>query len=116
MVKRSLSPLTELTMLLAQIGPNCPKFHVHDFGHNLKNAEASLERGTHFKGQTMYDATDSSLVLSTCDNLKYQEISKGLSHRVVIQYDKHSDELSLQHVLDPVINVSKLQPETSKFV
>ena len=23
---------------------NWPLFHVHDFGHNLKNAEASLER------------------------------------------------------------------------
>ena len=29
---------------------NWPLFHVHDFGHNLKNAEASLERGTHFDG------------------------------------------------------------------
>ena len=28
--------------------PNWPKFHVHDFGHNLKNAEASLETGSHF--------------------------------------------------------------------
>ena len=53
----------------------------------------------------MYDATDLSLVLSTCDNLKYQEISKGLSHRAVMQYDKHSDELSLQRVSDPAINV-----------
>ena len=53
----------------------------------------------------MYDSKDLSLVMSSCDNLKYQEISKGLSHRAVMQYDKHSDELPLQRVSDPVINV-----------
>ena len=32
-----------------------PYRHIHDVGHHLKNAQASLERGTHFEGTYTYD-------------------------------------------------------------
>ena len=32
--------------------------HIHDVGHQVKKAQASLERGMHFDGQNVYDATD----------------------------------------------------------
>ena len=41
-----------------------PLFHIHDIGHQVKNAQASLERGTHFDGTNIYDATDLTLTLS----------------------------------------------------
>ena len=30
-------------------------YHVHNFGHNIKNAEGSLERGSRFDGEHTYD-------------------------------------------------------------
>ena len=36
-----------------------------------------------------------------------QKLSLGLHHRAVLQYDKHSDELSLELVFDPVVDALK---------
>ena len=83
---------------------NWSLFHVHDFGYNLKNAEASLERGTHFDGTTSYDGNDLATLFTTCNDEMYRKVSQGLQHRAVLQYDKHSCELSLQRVSDPVID------------
>ena len=41
-----------------------PVVHIHDIGHQVKNGQAALERGTHFHGEHCYDATDFSLVIS----------------------------------------------------
>jgi len=30
-------------------------YHIHDIGHQVKNAQASFERGTHFDGRHSYD-------------------------------------------------------------
>ena len=38
-------------------------FHIHDIGHMVKNAEASLERGTHFDGKYSYDSNDLVVVM-----------------------------------------------------
>ena len=35
-----------------------PMRHIHDVGHHLKNAQASLERGTHSDGHFTYDSKD----------------------------------------------------------
>ncbi|XP_066934637.1 uncharacterized protein [Clytia hemisphaerica] len=72
--------------------------HLHDIGHNIKNAEASLERGTQFDGHYSYDSVDLAVVLSSVDQEDYHFLNAGLSHRAVLQYDKQSDELSLQRI------------------
>ena len=43
-----------------------PIVHIHDIGHQVKNSQAALERGTHLDGKNSYDATDFSLIMSTC--------------------------------------------------
>ena len=35
-----------------------PFYHIHDIGHQVKNAQVSLERETHFDGKNIYDAID----------------------------------------------------------
>ena len=42
--------------------------HIHDVGHHLKNAQASLERGTHFDGHFTYDSKD--LFTAACTSNK----------------------------------------------
>ena len=32
--------------------------HIHDVGHHLKNAQASLERGIHFDGHFTHESKD----------------------------------------------------------
>ena len=41
-----------------------PMRHIYYVGHNLKNAHASLERGTHFYGRFTYDSKD--LCIAAC--------------------------------------------------
>ena len=41
-----------------------PMRHIHDVGHHLKNAQATLERGTHFDGHSTYDSKD--LLIASC--------------------------------------------------
>ena len=80
-----------------------PFYHIHDIGHNLKNSQASLDRGTHFDGKHCYDSTDLAILLTTVSDEVVQTMSKGISHKAISQLDKHSDEQSLQRVSDEVI-------------
>ena len=73
-------------------------YHFHDIGHNIKNAEASLERGSHYNGKHTYDSSDVAIILSSAEGEDYQILNAGLSHRAVLQFDKQSDELSLQRM------------------
>ena len=89
-----------------------PFYHIHDIGHNLKNSQTSLDRGTHFDGKHCYDSTDLAILLTTALDEVVQTMSKGISHKAISQLDKHSDEQSLQRVSDEVIeecsDISKL--------
>ena len=80
-----------------------PFFHFHDIGHQIKNAQASLERGTHFDGTNSYDATDLVLTLSATNDETSTLMNKGLLHAALGQLDKHSDEHALQRVSFSVI-------------
>ena len=54
-------------------------YHIHDIGHQVKNAQASLERGTHFDGENICDATDLTLIMSTGTNEVAEKINKGVA-------------------------------------
>ena len=82
-----------------------PYRHIHDVGHHLKNAQASLERGMHFEGSYTYDSKDLWIVASTVSEGQQRFLSEGLSSRALSQLDKHSEELALQRVSQPVIDV-----------
>ena len=75
-----------------------PYFHFHDIGHNLKNAQASLERGTLFDGKYSFDVIDILLSLITSKDDVFEKISSGLAHAALGQLDKHSDEHALQRI------------------
>ena len=75
-----------------------PYFHFHDIGYHLKNAQASLERGTLFDGKYSFDATDILLSLITSKDDVFEKISSGLAHAALGQFDKHSDEHALQRI------------------
>ena len=62
---------------------NWPLFHVHDFGPNVTDAEASLESWTHFEGITSYDGDDLGTLFTTFFTIFVQ-------HRTVLQNDKQS--------------------------
>ena len=72
-----------------------PFCHIHDIGHNLKNSQASLDRGTHFDGEHIYDSTDLALLTTVPDDV-VQIMCKGISHKAIAQLDKHSDEQSAE--------------------
>ena len=80
-----------------------PMRHIHDVGHHLKNAQASLERGTHFDGSYTYDSKDLWVAASTSEEEQVETLFKGLSQRALFQIDKHGEELALQRVSDQVI-------------
>ena len=79
-----------------------PFYHIHDIGHKVKNAQASLERGTHFDGENIYDATDLTLIMSTGTNEVAEKMNKGVAHGTLAQLDKHSDEHALQRISEAV--------------
>ena len=81
-----------------------PMRHIHDVGHHLKNAQASLERGTHFDGSYTYDSKDLWVAASTSEEEQVETLFKGLSQHALSQIDKHSEEFALQRVSDQVIS------------
>ena len=85
-----------------------PVVHIYDIGHQVKNSQAALERGTHFDGKTPYDATDLSLIMSTCSNEIAERMNEGVSHGALTQFDKHSDEHSLQRISGQVIQACRV--------
>ena len=52
----------------------------YGIGHQVKNAQASLERGTHFDGENIYDATDLTLIMSTETNEVAEKMNRGVTH------------------------------------
>ena len=58
--------------------------------------------GTHFDGRYAYDSTDLSLILTTAEDEVVELMLKGVSHKALAQLEKHSDELSLQRISEPV--------------
>ena len=84
-----------------------PFFHIHDIGHQVKNAQASLERGTQFDGTNIYDATNLTLIMSTGTNEVTEKMNKGVAHGTLAQLDKHSDEHALQRISEPVTEACK---------
>ena len=90
-----------------------PFCHIHDIGHNFKNSQASLDRGTHIDGEHIYDSTDHALLLTTAPDDVVQIMCKGISHKAIAQLDKHSDEQSLQRVSSEIIEACS---EVSKLI
>ena len=87
-----------------------PVVHIHDIGHQVKNLQAALERGTHFElfdGKNSYDATDLSLIMSTCSNEVSEMMNRDVSHGTLAQFHKQSDEPLLQIISKPVIEACK---------
>lgn len=80
-------------------------FHIHDIGHMVKNAECSLERGTHFDGQYSYDANDLVVLLSSVNEEQYRKLDAVVSHKSVLQFDKQSDEQAQQRLSNNVVDV-----------
>ena len=70
-----------------------PSIHINDIGHNIKNAEASSERGMHWNGSVSYDANDLAIMLASppSDDV-YSKLYRGVSHPTICQFDSHSDE------------------------
>ena len=79
-----------------------PFYHISDTNHQVKNAHASLERGTHFDGENIYDATNLTLIMSTGTNEVAKKMNKEVAHSTLAQLDKHSDEHALQKISEPV--------------
>ena len=59
-----------------------PMRHIHDVGHHLQNAQASLERGTHFDGHFTYDSKDLWIAACTSNEQTTQyAISRSFTTR-----------------------------------
>ena len=67
-------------------------------------AQASLKSGTQFDGHFTYDSKDLWIAACTSNEQQHSMIFRGLSQRALSQLDKHSEELALQRVSDPVIS------------
>ena len=78
--------------------------HIHNVCHHLKNARASLERGTHIDGHFTFDSKDLWIAAVHPTNNNIVCLFQGLSQRALSQLDKNSEELALQRVSDPVIS------------
>ena len=90
-----------------------PFYHIHDVGPQIKNAPASLQRGTHFDCQYAYDLTDLSILLTSAKNKVLELVLKGVSHKTLAQLDKHSDEQSLRRISKSVTSACE---EVNKLV
>ena len=73
-------------------------YHVSDIGYNIKNTESSLKRGSNFDGRHTYDSTDLAVLLSTLESQMYENFIGTVNHKSILQFDKQSDELSLQRL------------------
>ena len=73
-------------------------YHVSDIGYNIKNTESSLKRGSNFEGRHTYDSTDLAVLLSTLESQMYENFIGTVNHKSILQFDKQSDELSLQRL------------------
>ena len=54
-------------------------------------------------GEHCHDATDFSIVMSSCSTEIADKVNKGVSHAALGQFDKHSGEHSLQQISSAVI-------------
>ena len=100
---RTMLSISEQDPAYERSGHLIPFYHIDDIGHNIKNSQASLDRGTHFDRKSCHDSTDLAILMRTAPDDIVQLISRGLSHKAISQLDKHSDEQSLQRVLGEVI-------------
>ena len=105
--KYGKSVSTDFTESLNSNHDDSGVIHIHDIGHNIKNAETSLERGTHFDGETVYDSSDIAVLMANLNGEHYQRLNGGISHRAILQFNKKSDELSLQRISSQVIDSCK---------
>ena len=62
-----------------------------------------MKSGTHFDDHFTYDSKNVWTAVCT-SNEQHSMIFQGLSQRALSQLDKHSEELALQRVSDPVIS------------
>ena len=69
-----------------------------------------MERGTHFDGKYTYDSRDLWVLSSTGSDALCNAVFEGLTHRASTQKDKHSEELALQRVSTPVVDLLKNIP------
>ena len=72
--------------------------HIHDV------AQASLKSGTHIDDHFTCDSKALWTAACTSNEQQHSTIFEGLSQRAFSQLDKHSEELALQRVSDPVIS------------
>ena len=79
-----------------------PFYYIHGIGHQVKNLQASLGRGTHFDDENIYDDTDLTLIMSTGTNEAAEKMNKEVAHGTLAQPDKHTDERALQRVSGPL--------------
>ena len=66
--------------------------------------QASLKSSTHFDGHFTCDSKYLWMAACTSNKQQHSMIFQGLSQRALSQLDKHSEELALQRVSDPVIS------------
>ena len=85
-------------------GQGNPIRHIHDVGHHLKNAQVSLKSGTRFHGHLTCDSKDLWIAACTSNEQQHSMLFQGLSQRALSQLNKHSEELALKRVSDPVIS------------
>ena len=89
--KQLNSSATALSDEDESFGP--PSIHIHDIGHNIKHAEASLKRGTLWNGSVSYDANDLAIMLANPRSSDvHNKFCRGVSHRAICQFDPHSGE------------------------
>ena len=105
--KYGKSVSTDFTESLNSNHDDSDVIHIHGIRHNIKNAEASLERGSHFDGETVYDSSDIAVLMANLNGEHYQTLNGGISHRANLHFDKQSDELSLQRISSQVIDSCK---------
>ena len=85
-------------------GQGNPMTHIHDVGHHLENAHASLKSGTRFDGHFTYDSKDLWTAACTSNEQQHSMLFQCYSQHALFQLNKHSEETALQRVIDPVIS------------
>ena len=72
-------PSSLLGTLNGQRKQSYPVRHIHNVGHHLKNAQASLERGPHFDGFFTYGSKDLWTAACTSNEEQHSMLFQGLS-------------------------------------